>query len=558
MGIVKAISGHTGARGVMRYLERDGRALARDFLNIGAPIEGWEGDLPRYGACDWAAEMDSVREAAGNGRAWRGRAARTWKHYVLSPDPGSRVDLSTLRGLAVEWASEHFPDHQVAIVYHDDNEGRIPHAHVVVNNTSLETGRRLQVPDPLKLNRSFQRLEAERGLPHLSNEPLARPTARARRSTARSSRPWGSSSPTPPGGGPGGTGCTPSPTAPRGASAGSASASTTEGRPSAPPSSAGPLPSTAAREAVAVDGRAELDRLANAASTIWRRRARSLAALDGMAAAAERAWRRGEAEALRRAREFASEKSLLPQRSERPRRSLARGGGEAGAPRRKTTRDRGPERTRDERRGAALIVEIVYRDRPHSVFEAQPPGHADACIATETRLSLEPDGLWIEADRYEMGAAGDGAAPVAVRRRWWRLLAASAEKLSSAEAVIRDGRTAWWRLGDGFVDDRLLEAADRKWLEHGGGSAIGRVLKVDELLERANPSASLEERCAAMGMTPEMRDAAALAAEALGEEDYEDLAQGGALAVPRRIPLDVVNAPAPRYDWLVGGAVRGD
>ena len=107
----------------------------------------------------------------------------------------------------------------------------------------------------------------------------------------------------------------------------------------------------AAREAVAVDGRAELDRLADAASTIWRRRARSLAALDGMAAAAERAWRRGEAEALRRAREFASKKSLLPQRSERPRRSLARGGGEAGAPRRKTTRDRGPERTRDERRG---------------------------------------------------------------------------------------------------------------------------------------------------------------------------------------------------------------
>lgn len=45
MGIVKAISGHTGTRGVMRYLERDGRALARNFLNVGAPIEGWEGDL---------------------------------------------------------------------------------------------------------------------------------------------------------------------------------------------------------------------------------------------------------------------------------------------------------------------------------------------------------------------------------------------------------------------------------------------------------------------------------------------------------------------------------
>lgn len=170
-----------------------------------------------------------------------------------------------------------------------------------------------------------------------------------------------------------------------------------------------------------------------------------------------------------------------------------------------------------------MIVEIVYRDKPHSVFELQPPGHAEACIATETRLSLEPDGLWIETDRYEMGATGDGTAPVPVRRRWWRLLAASAEELSTAEAVIRDGKTAWWRLGDGFVDDRLLETEDRKWVEHGGGSAVGRVLKVGAQLERTNPSTSLEERCAAMGVTPGMMDAAALAAETLGEEDYEDL-----------------------------------
>lgn len=69
-----------------------------------------------------------------------------------------------------------------------------------------------------------------------------------------------------------------------------------------------------------------------------------------MAAAAERAGRYGEAEALRRAREFAAEKGLLPQRSERSRRSPARGGGEAGAPRRQTTRGRDPERNRDEGR----------------------------------------------------------------------------------------------------------------------------------------------------------------------------------------------------------------
>jgi len=370
MGIVKAISGHTGARGVMRYLERDGRALARDFLNIGAPIEGWEGDLPRYGACDWAAEMDSVREAAGNGRAWRGRAARTWKHYVLSPDPGSRVDLSTLRGLAVEWASEHFPDHQVAIVYHDDNEGRIPHAHVVVNNTSLETGRRLQVPDPLELNRSFQRLEAERGLPHLSNEPLARPTARARRSRGeRAAEARGERSlvpghrlrregprrvprgvPLAPRGHGGrarrrrkegaqeGLGVLPRRQPPRGASAGSASASTTEGRPSAPPSSAGPLPSTAARRSARRGRRSPW--------TAARSSTGSLTQPPPYGGAGRAAWRRSTAWPRRqrgrgaagRRRRSGAPASSPPRRASSPRGPSGRGGASPAAGARRAPR----------------------------------------------------------------------------------------------------------------------------------------------------------------------------------------------------------------------------
>ncbi|MBS6418930.1 MAG: hypothetical protein KH372_08945 [Olsenella uli] len=39
----------------------------------------------------------------------------------------------------------------MSIVYHDDNTGRIPHAQVVVNNTNVVTGRRLQDPDPKEL-----------------------------------------------------------------------------------------------------------------------------------------------------------------------------------------------------------------------------------------------------------------------------------------------------------------------------------------------------------------------------------------------------------------------
>ena len=87
MGIVKAISGHTGARGVMRHLERDGRALARDFLNIGAPIEGWEGDLPRYGACDWVAEMDAAPGGAEMDAAPGGAVRR---HGGDAQDEGRR------------------------------------------------------------------------------------------------------------------------------------------------------------------------------------------------------------------------------------------------------------------------------------------------------------------------------------------------------------------------------------------------------------------------------------------------------------------------------------
>lgn len=172
MANLKAITGHTSARGVMRYLERGGRALARDFLNLAPPVAGeGPGGLPEHGPYDWAAAMDATRAAAGNDLPWRGRAARTWKHYVISPDPRNGVSLDELRELATAWARRWFPDCEVAVVYHDDNAGRIPHAHVVVNNTVLSTGRRLQVPDPLELNRSLQRMEAERGFAHrYSNE----------------------------------------------------------------------------------------------------------------------------------------------------------------------------------------------------------------------------------------------------------------------------------------------------------------------------------------------------------------------------------------------------
>lgn len=171
MPMLKTISGHTSTKGIRRYLTKDGRALAEDYINLEPPAPGRP--------FDWADAMDKTRRLYGNDSAWRGRRARTYKHYVVSPDPKDRVSLDGLRTLATGWARGCFPDHEVAIVYHDDNAGSIPHAHVVVNNTNLETGRRLQDPDPKALARSLQRTAESLDMSSLEAVPRSGVAARA-------------------------------------------------------------------------------------------------------------------------------------------------------------------------------------------------------------------------------------------------------------------------------------------------------------------------------------------------------------------------------------------
>lgn len=173
MPMLKTIAGHTSARGICRYLARKNRALANDYINIDVP-EGVR-DL------DWAETMDATRRSFGNDLPWRGKRVRTYKHYVVSPDPKDGISLDALRDLATSWAQEHFSEYEVAIVYHDDNERGIPHAHVVVNNTNIETGRRLQDPDPKALAASLQELAEARGLTALRPPQATGVAARAQR-----------------------------------------------------------------------------------------------------------------------------------------------------------------------------------------------------------------------------------------------------------------------------------------------------------------------------------------------------------------------------------------
>lgn len=183
MPILKPISGHGSTGGIRRYLEKGGRALARDLFNLSYD----ERDAGALGegakeACAWDAEMDATHAAFGTDAPWRGKPARTFKHFVLSPDPGDDIDLAALRELACSWAMKHFGDHEHAIVYHDNNARGIPHAHIVVNNANLRTGYRMQTQHPEDLNRDLQDMARERGLSGLSNDrsPVSPSRARGR------------------------------------------------------------------------------------------------------------------------------------------------------------------------------------------------------------------------------------------------------------------------------------------------------------------------------------------------------------------------------------------
>lgn len=137
MPVLKSISGHTSCRGVIRYLTKEGRELAHDLINLVEPCDDVWGERPVW------KQMDDTRANFGNDSGRGSLRCRTYEHFILSPDPLDVVSLDTLREIACGWARQNFGDYEVAIYYHDDNEAHIPHAHVIVNNTNLVTGRRL-------------------------------------------------------------------------------------------------------------------------------------------------------------------------------------------------------------------------------------------------------------------------------------------------------------------------------------------------------------------------------------------------------------------------------
>lgn len=177
MGMMISKNSHEPVtRRIQSYLEvnKDGttRVLEKDFINL----------IPGHQTIHWAETMHNTRNRFGLDYGQKGsKHAITYYHFCISPDPKDGVDLDTLRMLTMEWCHKFFGDDfnsgllgspEVAIVYHDDNAQNIPHAHIIVNNCDLATGKPIHIDN--KTNKQLagylQELSKDLGLTYFDTE----------------------------------------------------------------------------------------------------------------------------------------------------------------------------------------------------------------------------------------------------------------------------------------------------------------------------------------------------------------------------------------------------
>lgn len=133
---------------IKKYLDGKDAERIRAERVLGFDMEGL--------ICCWDQVMDDTRNPrfGGLGDVHNGKKVTTYRHFVISPDPECGISKHNLLELATEWARAHFGDvgvrgslgrFEAYICIHDDNDGNVPHAHVIVNNSDLDTHRRLRM-----------------------------------------------------------------------------------------------------------------------------------------------------------------------------------------------------------------------------------------------------------------------------------------------------------------------------------------------------------------------------------------------------------------------------
>lgn len=187
-GVSNYLSGANGvaAKGIESYLERGRR---------GHEAETGERILLHAHSdsvlCDdthgWADEFQQTKIA------WNKESGTPYFHFIISPHPDDRVSPEETLEVATEWVEEVYPGSQWFCAIHDDNEGHIPHAHIVVNSVMPDTGRRIHRSrmDILLEDRTAQEIGRRHGLtemPDLADRwaAVARHGERMERSRASS------------------------------------------------------------------------------------------------------------------------------------------------------------------------------------------------------------------------------------------------------------------------------------------------------------------------------------------------------------------------------------
>ena len=135
------------------YLQKDGRELGVATQNVVDEAKWWN-------------ELDRTTAR------YRLRGDVVAREFVLSPSPGDNATPEQMLEFGREWAARCFPDHEAAVVVHDDSAERLArgeeglvHAHVYVNAPNLETGRKMRLSnaDVRRIHDVAQEMCARRG-----------------------------------------------------------------------------------------------------------------------------------------------------------------------------------------------------------------------------------------------------------------------------------------------------------------------------------------------------------------------------------------------------------
>ena len=144
MAVLKTIkSGRVGGcHNIERYLMEGKGGTRPDRCLAFAGSDALMAQLSE-GAEGWADVMDQTRQAWGKD----GENRRSYYHFMISPDPADHCGVEETLEVAREWATAMYPDAEWAIVVHDDNRARIPHAHIVLNSVYPMTGKMVHRTD---------------------------------------------------------------------------------------------------------------------------------------------------------------------------------------------------------------------------------------------------------------------------------------------------------------------------------------------------------------------------------------------------------------------------